>query len=52
MRRYEIFEPNTKEWHIWNMHFEGKSIPEISKAMNLHYDRVKDVIIFGFQFLG
>ena len=47
-----IFEANSKEWHIWNLHHEGKSITQISSIMRIPHDYVKDVILHGFRCMG
>ena len=52
MRHKNIFEPNSKEWHVWNLHHEGKSIPQIAELLRMSYEQVKDTVLYGFRCLG
>lgn len=52
MKEFEIFKPNTKEDAVWRMHYDGLSIPQISKKMRMPYDEVKEIILYGFRCLG
>lgn len=47
-----VFEPNTREWHVWNLHCEGKCITQISEFMRMPYELVKDIVLYGFRCLG
>ena len=50
MRR--IFESNSIEERVWQLHYDGKSITQIAEIVRMPYDMVKGIILYGFRCLG
>lgn len=45
----KIYEPDTFEYKVWQLHFDGFNVIDISERIHKPYSRIKDIILEGWR---